>query len=239
MTEIPEECKILAIDTTSKNCSLSLLTGENVLLEYNFVSGNNLSSILIPSIMFILGNIKIKLEEINIFAIGIGPGLFTGIRIGLSTIKGMLFSNPKPIIPINNLEVLAHKFKQSDAPIVSLIDAKRDEVYVGGYDFKRTNKTEIIHPDLIPIEKLKFKLKTLNHFHFTGDGTIIHEDYLKNNFKNSKHFNFPPFQATEMGKLAFKKYLKKDFILNLKDLKPYYLRKPDAEKNRIKIPTNN
>jgi len=235
MTDFFESCNILTLDTTSKNCSISLLNKEKILLEYNFVSDNNLSSILIPSIEFILENMKIKIEEIDVFGITIGPGLFTGIRIGLSTLKGMIFNNPKPVVPINNLEALAHKFKQLDFPIVSIIDAKRDEIYIGGYDFRNKNKIEIFTPDLIHIREITSKLNTLDNFHFTGGGTLVHKDYLKENFKNNKKLPFSSFLASEIGKMTYKKYLQKNYILNPKDLRPYYLRKPDAETKQFKI----
>lgn len=222
---------ILSLDTTSKHCSISISRGKEIQIEYNFVSNDNLSATLIPAIDFVLNSINLKLSEIEVFGIGIGPGLFTGIRVGLSTLKGMIFKEKKPVIPIITLEALAYKYKHSNFNIISLIDAKRDEVYIGGYRFIQKDTKEIIAPGLIHINELKESLNGISNFHFVGSGANAHKEFIKKNFNGSKRLHRSGFLASEICKISHTRYLKGEGITDLQQLKPLYIRKPDAEAN--------
>jgi tRNA threonylcarbamoyladenosine biosynthesis protein TsaB len=184
---------ILSLDTTSKYSSIAISKNEKIEIEYNFITNDNLSSMLIPTIKFILETIKLNLNDIDIFGIAIGPGSFTGIRVGLSTLKGLLLKKKKPVVPVVTLKALAYKHIDSNFPIVPVIDAKKEEVYIAGYNFKKS----------------KILVRT-------------------------------PFVASEICKISHKEFISKNFVLDLQDLKPFYLRKPDAEQNynNIKLKKN-
>ena len=124
-------------------------------VEYNFSSEDNLSSLLIPSLQFLLKSLKLKPEDIDVFGIGIGPGLFTGIRIGLATLKGMLFGLRKPFVPVVTLHALAFKFVDSIRSIIPLIDAKRNEVYMGCYRSDEGGLVEAMETQIIYIIYLR------------------------------------------------------------------------------------
>jgi tRNA threonylcarbamoyladenosine biosynthesis protein TsaB len=230
---------ILSLDTTSKHCSISISRGKEIQIEYNFVSNDNLSATLIPAIDFVLGSINLELSEIGVFGIGIGPGLFTGIRVGLSTLKGMVFKEEKPVVPIVTLEALAYKYKHANFNTISLIDAKRDEVYIGGYRFLQGEMKEIIPPRLIHINELKERLNGIFDFHFVGSGANAHKAFIKKNFDESKRLHRSCFLASEICKMSYTRYLKGDLITDLQQLKPLYIRKPDAETNYPKAQPNN
>lgn len=239
MSQLSPNTNILSIDTTSKYCSISISRGEEIQIEYNFVSNDNLSATLVPAIDFVLNSIDLKLPDIDLFGMGIGPGLFTGIRVGLSTLKGLVFKDRKPVVPVVSLEALAYKYRDSDKNVIALIDAKRDEVYMAGYVVSRRELKEIISPCLVHIEELKNRLSGIDNFHFVGSGAIVHKDSIKKNFdgKKSKHRSF--FLASEICKISYKRYLEGNVITDLQELKPLYIRKPDAEANFPKIQNNN
>jgi len=220
---------ILSLDTSSKNCSISIAGENKIISEYNFISDNKLSSLLIPALEFVMKTAKLELRDIDVFGVGIGPGLFTGIRVGLSTLKGLIFGKKVPVIPVITFKAIAYKFYKVKSLLIPLIQAKRDEVYMAGYTFANGSLKEIIAPDLIHIKQLKTKLLNLNDFCFIGDGVDIYNNFLKDNFQNSKILNRSSFLATEMCRIAFQEYQNQNFILDPKKIKPFYLRKPDAE----------
>ncbi len=230
---------ILSLDTTSKFSSISISKGEKIQIEYNFITDDNLSSMLIPTIKFLLETINLDLNDIDVFGIAIGPGSFTGIRVGLSTIKGLLFEKKTPVVPVVTLKALAYKHIDSNYPIIPIIDAKREEVYIAGYNFSNQGKTEIISPQLINIKNFKTKLSPFSNLNFVGTGAEKYRDFIKTNFKKSKIKTRTPFVASEICKISHKEFINKNFVLDLQDLKPFYLRKPDAEQNYKKIKLKN
>ncbi|MBE0665367.1 MAG: tRNA (adenosine(37)-N6)-threonylcarbamoyltransferase complex dimerization subunit type 1 TsaB, partial [Candidatus Aminicenantes bacterium] len=115
---------LLCFDTTSRDASIAVLRDEEILQEYNFSTRDNLSAVMIPSLEFLLRSLGMKISQIDLFGVAVGPGLFTGIRIGLATLKGMNFAAAKPMVAVNTLEALAFKFADSKKNIVALIDAR-------------------------------------------------------------------------------------------------------------------
>ena len=224
---------ILSLDTTSKSASISVAKGEEIQLEYNFATRDELSVSLIPSLEFVLNSSGLKLGDIDVFGIGVGPGLFTGIRVGLATLKGLLLAEPKPVVPVVTLEALAYKYIEPDFTTVSLIDARRNQVYMAAYHFSRDHKQmeQIIAPELLSVHQLKERLRPLDNFNFVGSGAEVHKTFIKENFKHSKVCQRSFFLASEICKIAYHNYLKKGYIRDLQQLKPIYLRKPDAEEN--------
>lgn len=224
---------ILSLDTTSKFASISVADGEEIQLEYNFSTRDELSVSLISSIEFVLNSSALKLSDIDVFGIGVGPGLFTGIRVGLATLKGLLMANPRPIVPVVTLKALAYKYIEPEFTTVPLIDARRNQVYMAAYHFSQNRQQveEVIPPGLLSINQLRTRLEPLNHFNFVGSGAEIHENIIKENFKQSKICQRSFFLASEICKIAHHAYSNKNYIMDLQQLKPIYIRKPDAEQN--------
>jgi tRNA threonylcarbamoyladenosine biosynthesis protein TsaB len=230
---------ILSLDTSSRNCSISILCGNKIITEYNFISNNELASLIIPAIEFVMKSAKLDLDDIDVFGVGIGPGVFTGIRIGLSTLKGLIFGKRMPIVPVITLKAIAYKFRKVQSGLISLIPAKRNEVYMAGYISNDGILKEIIAPDLIPIKYLETKLKGLDDFCFIGDGTDIYEKFVKDNFQKCKILRRSLFLATEICQIARQEYMNQNYILDLKKIKPFYLQNPDAETNIEKTQNKN
>lgn len=226
---------ILALDTTSKHTSISISRGEDVLFEYNFTSHNLLSSTLIPTIEFLLKSAGLTLNDIDVFGIAIGPGLFTGIRVGLSTLKGLLFTGKKPVAAVVTLKALAYKYihSKSEMLIFPLIDARRDEVYLAGYNLSGQKIDEILPPCLIHINDLPEKLASFQAAacYFLGSGAHVHRETIKERFEKGGILHRSSFLAPEIGKIAYHDYLAKNVISDLQQLLPFYIRIPDAEKN--------
>jgi tRNA threonylcarbamoyladenosine biosynthesis protein TsaB len=222
---------LLSLDTSSRDASIAVLKNEEVLLEYNFTSQDNLSAMLIPSLEFSLKALGMQIAEIDVFGIGIGPGLFTGIRIGMATLKGLAFAEKKPVVGVISLEALAYKFTDTKKIIISLIDAKKEEVYLGGYRFNNGELVELVPPCLLKIADIVPLVNRFPDRLFIGSGAEKHADFLKNNFSNSSRLYRSNFLASEIGKIALLQFRRQKYLINLQDLLPFYLRKPDAETN--------
>ena len=124
--------KILSITTSSKLCSVALLEDKNVILEKHVINEKSHSQNLMIYIDNVLKDCNIPLQSIDLFACSNGPGSFTGVRIGVATIKAFSDITGKPIVPVSSLESLAYNAEQ---PLVcSLIDAKNDNVYFGLFE---------------------------------------------------------------------------------------------------------
>lgn len=128
--------KILAIDTSTASGSIALLEDDRLIAELTTCSQKTHAERLLPSIKGLLEGADARIEEIDCFAVTKGPGSFTGLRIGLSTVKGLAWSLHKPVIGVSTLEVLAMNIPYADKPICPILDARKKEVYAGIYKFQ-------------------------------------------------------------------------------------------------------
>ncbi len=192
---------------------------------------DNLSAILMPGIDFVLKNSELKITDIDLFGVSVGPGLFTGIRVGLATLKGMLSFMSKPFVPVNSLKALAFKCCYKHTNIISIIDAKREEVYLAVYSLDGTEYREVSAPQLMKVEEIRNFLSGLDNVVFTGKGAKVYESLLKKNFPQCKIIDRSEFLACEIGLIALREYRKGNCLSDLAELVPLYIRKSDAENN--------
>ncbi|MGE5343952.1 MAG: tRNA (adenosine(37)-N6)-threonylcarbamoyltransferase complex dimerization subunit type 1 TsaB [Candidatus Omnitrophota bacterium] len=228
---------ILSLDTTSHFTSISVSQGDEIRLEYNFGTRDDLSEILLSAIDLTLNSLNppLKLDDIDCFGVAIGPGLFTGIRIGMATLKGLIFGMKKPVVPVVTLNALAHKLNAPEGPIVSLIDAKRNEVYVAAYRFVNGELSALDSPALVNIEHLPPHLESViapdQPAMFIGSGAKAYQGFLATHFSGATIHRRSDFLASEICQIAYHSYQKKEYITDLQKLLPLYIRKPDAETN--------
>jgi tRNA threonylcarbamoyladenosine biosynthesis protein TsaB len=225
---------LLCIDTTSRDASIAVLRDDEIVLEYNFSSRDDLSTMLIPSLEFLLSSLGMEVSQIDLFGVAIGPGLFTGIRIGLATLKGLNFAAAKPMVGVNTLEALAYKFADTKKTIVPMIDARKGEVYLGCYRFDGGEMKELLPPRLIKTADTVELLVPYTDRVFVGSGAENHGDFLKKAFPDSRLLYRSNFLASEIGKIALQRFRRRQFVTDLQDLLPVYIRRPDAESNLAK-----
>ena len=224
--------KILGIDSSAKFCNLGLIEDEDILIEYT-INGSRKkhSSILVPAIKNLLKTIDLKIEEINGIAVSMGPGSFTGLRIGLCVAKGLCYARSLPLLGIPTLDAMAFPFKEIPYLICPVLESKKDEIYDvvfrGGVSLHRVMdyKCEDIQSLLARLSPLKEKII------FSGDGIKKYRDIIKNKIGKNALFidsqlNFPV--AASIAFLGLNK-LKKGEEDNVSTLSPFYLRKSEAE----------
>ena len=169
--------KILAIDTTTKFLCLGVYDN-NKIYEYNLEVGRKLSSLVTLTIGRVLDASGLEAKDIDYFACGLGPGSFTGVRVGLATIKGMCWALKRPLIGISSLDILARNVSLDRGRVMPIIDAKRNLIYCSAYEIKDGKMKRISPYMLLNLEGLlkRIKKNTL----VLGDAlSLYQEDILR------------------------------------------------------------
>jgi len=208
----------LAISTSSKICSVALLEDDKPIKELNIDNLKTHSENLVPLIDELLKNTNKKVSEINLIACDVGPGSFTGIRIGISTAKAIAEVSQIPVVSCTSLEGLS--YNEEANTICSLIDARNNQVYCGIFDVNHNLIKDYIADDINEI------LKNLpnNEICFVGDGAVLHQELLKGTFAQENNIH-----AQNIGICAYNKY-KKGETETADSIVPMYLRKSQAER---------
>ncbi len=227
---------LLCFDTTSRDASIAVLRDEEIMLEYNFSSRDDLSAMMIPSLEFLLRSLGLKVPQVDLFGVAVGPGLFTGIRVGLATLKGLNFSGAKPMVGVNTLEALAFKFADTRHTIVPMIDARKEEVYLAAYRFEPPpaggEMVELLAPCLRNVRDAAALLAPFPDKVFVGSGAENHGDLLRRECPGGRLLYRSNFLASEIGRIAFKRFHCRQYVTDMQELHPVYIRKPDAESQR-------
>ena len=120
---------ILAIDTSTDCLSLALLRDDKIIGRFHRRSHMRHSTLLVPMIDKLVKKARLKIRDIDCFAISVGPGSFTGLRIGVTTVKGLAYSLNKPIVAVPTLDVIARNVKNFKGVICPVLDARKNKVY--------------------------------------------------------------------------------------------------------------
>lgn len=219
--------KILSVTTSSPVCGVSILENEEVLKEINLENGLTHSETLMPIIKNILEENSLTLSDIDLLVVDRGPGSFTGIRIGIATIKAFADSLNIKTIGVNSLEGLAMNM-ENEGIICSLIDAKRENVFNeiiesknGVFSTKREASFDNINELLDEIQS-NYNGLTLT---FVGDGALNYKDKILTKLPSSLFLKNNTLNAKNIAILGAK-YIDNDDYFNIE---PLYLRKSEAE----------
>lgn len=214
---------ILGISTSSNIASVALSKDAECIKELNINNNKTHSETLLPLINELLSETNIKLQDINLIACDNGPGSFTGIRIGISTVKAIAESLNIPVIAVSSLEGLAYNIHDLEC-ICSLIDARNNQVYCGLFDSNHTLIGNYMADDINTILPVINQSKDIL---FVGDGAVAHKGLLNiNNFRSDNLLH-----AKNINLCAFNKFSKGE-ILSADSILPMYLRKSQAERMR-------
>jgi len=221
--------KILGIDTATPILALGIVDEEKVLSEIRFNAGQTHAQILLPNIEKILKDSSLQLEDLDGIAISIGPGSFTGLRIGLATAKGLCFASGKPLIAVPTLDALAYFNQSFPYPLVPILDAKKNEVYSAIYDTRKGVLERVSDYWVLTIEKLVAKIT--EEVIFLGLGLEVFKERLKKLCGEKAHFlegekNLP--SGTAVAFLGLEKLKRAEFE-NLEKVEPLYLRSSEED----------
>lgn len=156
--------RVLALDTATSACTVAVVDGESILAELTLEVPRAHSTRLMPLIAQAIAESGIAKTELDGFAVGVGPGSFTGLRIGLATVKGLAFALGKPCVPVSTLAATAYGTGAQIGLVVPLFDAKRDQVFTAVYaagDRDPATWTEVLPPGHRHIDELAEELRSL------------------------------------------------------------------------------
>lgn len=224
--------KILVVESSSAVLSLAVFEAERLLLEMTLDYQKTHSEKLIPLIHEGLTQLKLKPAELDVFAASIGPGSFTGLRIGVTTVKAMGQALDKPVVGVSTLEALAYNLPWAAQPICPLIDAQREAVYYGQYQWQRGQLQTLAEAQVQEIGPLIEQWKAqAQEIWFLGDGTEKFRERLEKDLSGLALF--PPLdliipRAASVGRLAYEK-IRRGEAQRPEALLPIYMRKSQAE----------
>ena len=219
--------KILSIETSGKVCAVALSEDNNLIKEEIIEDENTHSVKLMPLVDKLLNENNTMVADIDLFACDIGPGSFTGIRIGVSTVKAFLDVTNKKAVGVTSLEILAESVEE-DGIICSLIDAKNQNVYCGIFEKNKNNLEQIEDLRFDNINNIIKFVKNINKkIIFVGDGSIAHKDVIECELENAKVIQKSTLNARNIGRIAFRN---KEKAVDTHNLKPLYLRQSNAER---------
>jgi tRNA threonylcarbamoyladenosine biosynthesis protein TsaB len=219
--------KILALDTSTPRGSVALLEGKGVVAELRLKSLETHSATLLRSIGFLLESTGWLLKEVNLVAAGIGPGSFTGIRIGVATGLGLAQSLNVPFAGISGLDALANQVSFLEGGIGVVMDAQRSQLYYAEY-ISRHGRVRIRgKPELWYPRDLKIRLRK-RHLYVVGDGGIcLLQDLTEFQDSWPRPIGADMFLAAGIGRMAWSRkrsWKSGDYL----SAEPLYIRQPDA-----------
>ena len=221
--------RILAVDTSSERGSVCVVDSGEVLGEIRLASSIQHSDRLFRSIGFLLEYLPFQLSDVDIFAAALGPGSFTGLRVGLAAIEGFAAAHCSRGAGVTTLEALAWKTRIRDALIAPTIDARRGEVY--GALYRRTGDTLVEeHPAVVLKPAEWFASLPRQSLVFCGDGAIRYQSEIDETPGWSVH-SMDLYLASTIAELAA--------APSCGPLKPLYVRRTDAEIARESIGSPN
>ena len=198
--------KILGVDTSTPIGSVALIDDDNVVAEHTLDIVRAHSSRLMPAIDSVLKWGDITVNDLDGCAVGIGPGSFTGIRIGVATIKSICYAVDKPIVGVSTLEAIAYNLRWSNSIICPLLDARRSETY--GAIFEGNTNWERLSDDLcLPINAFLDRIKEDTSpdcpINFVGDGLATYGDAVRENLGDRVHFADAIFNVPRGATIAY------------------------------------
>ncbi|WP_028855293.1 tRNA (adenosine(37)-N6)-threonylcarbamoyltransferase complex dimerization subunit type 1 TsaB [Psychrilyobacter atlanticus] len=221
---------VLGIDASTKTGSVALYDSEiGILSEINANIRLNHSDSLMSIVDMVFDLAKLKPKDIDRVAVSIGPGSFTGIRVGVGTAKGLAYSIGCDIVGVNELDILARTISQTSNKIMSLIDARKGRVYYSVYEYNGDKIENVSH---YGAEELKLILEGYKDekITFTGDGSIVYKEIIDEVMGENAIYNLKSNSMVRAGIMA-EMAVEKDAD-NLYTLEPYYISKTQAEREK-------
>lgn len=216
--------RVLAIDTTTPRGSLALVEGDRVCGEVRVTGEAAHSARLLPAVEFLLDSLQLSASDLEAYAVATGPGSFTGIRIGISTVQGLALGSGRPCLGISALDVLAARIRGAAPCLVVMMDAFRGEVYAGLYDRAAAPRG----PSLVAKPEALLE-QVPEEAAFVGEGANRYRSLVLARRPRAVFPERSLFLAGTLGLLAAPRLAAREGI-GPQDLRPVYLREPDIRK---------
>ncbi len=221
--------RILSIDTSTKYAAVAVTENGVLTAQATMQFMASHSEKLIPEIAHLLEIMKIPFETIDYYAVTAGPGSFTGLRVAVSTVKGLSFATGKPVVAVSTLEAIARGFPFACYQICPILDARKKEIYAALFKWSGETLQRLKEDSVLKLENLLewINEKTI----FVGDAVQIYKEKLKEHLHEYAFFanNFYSTLNPALVALIAEEKIKKGEVVSAKELEPLYLRKSEAE----------
>jgi len=224
---------ILAIDTATSTGSVALVASDRIIINRYFELGIHHTQHIFSEIETVCNLASISVKDLTGVAISIGPGSFTGLRIGLAAVKGLCMVDNVPLLAISSLEIIAAQLPFVEIPVCSIIDARKQQVYTALYNLSSgfpdcLSEAEAIAPEIL------FERRSGEPTFYTGDGSVSYADKID---QLPLARRVPVFcqrpQADVLGVLAWRK-LELNETVDIETIEPFYIRGADADISKRK-----
>ena len=231
---------ILSLDCTSRYSSVALTDGDKILGSQFLDCGNTHSETLLPTVISLLEYNHLHSDDVDLFACSAGPGSFTGVRIGVSLLKGLASAKDKPCIGVSTLEALAENLPYENAVLCPVMDARRQEVYNALFKRENGKLVRLTSDRQIPLAELDKELQGYGlPIYLCGDGYALAKGKLEVTTENTPAL-LTPQNAVSVASIAKKIYESApEADYSEEKLQPIYLRACQAERERLEKETQN
>jgi tRNA threonylcarbamoyladenosine biosynthesis protein TsaB len=238
--------KILAVETSTMLGGIAVTDDSSgFIAEVRLNVKSTHSERLMTEIDHVLKQASLHISDIDVFAVATGPGSFTGLRIGLSTVKGFSYSTGKPVVSVPTLEAFAWNFPYSRCPVCTMLDARKKEVYAALFQWEREDFVRLIDEVSLKVDKLMERIKEHTpaplsrgasvlpdqKILFAGEGVLLYKKEIINTMGDKAVFATPEKMVPSPSNVAYlgmRKALKGEFSEPL-GLVPLYIRRSEAE----------
>ena len=232
---------ILAFDSTAKVASVAVCDGNRLLGAYNIDNGLTQSELLLPMAENLLSALHLSFDDIELLACSVGPGSFTGVRIGAALVKGLAFGKGIPCVAVSTLDALAENLMPAKGIFIPVMDARRNQVYTATYRSNGKRIEKLTEDRAMSIAELAEEIKAESSpVILCGDGYEKVYKYLCD--AGIEVLATPSLllkeNAASVARVAYRHYLEGKASSDL-DIAPTYLRMPQAERERLEKEKNN
>ena len=223
--------KILGLDTATLCGSLGIIDDDEVVAEYALQREETLSARLLPAIQTLLAEARLDLHEIDGIAVSLGPGSFTGLRVGLSAVKGLALAAEMPVAGIPTLDALAYNLPFTPYQICPLLDARKGQIYTALYKNRAGGFLEQVTPYQVLSPAALIEAIPHQETVFLGDGVEVCREVITQRLAEKAlfaplHLGF--LRGTTVAELGLKR-IRRGEADDISALVPIYVRPSDAE----------
>lgn len=225
--------RILAVDSSANVASAAIAEDHKLICEFTLNHKKTHSEKLMPMIDEVLKNAQLTPADVDVFAVANGPGSFTGLRIGVATVKGLAHAVQKPVVGVSTLLAMAYNLPFCEYLVSPIMDARRAQVYNGIYRWQNGRIETVTAPRAVAIADCVEEFKTSGEkVVFLGDGVPVHGEFIKEQLGGQAFFapqNCNMQRAASVALAAADLY-QAGVCETYYELAPVYLRKPQAER---------
>ena len=231
--------KILALDTSSQAASCAWMEDGLLMGEFFLNASLTHSQTIMPMVQSMLDSLSLCVADADAFAVSCGPGSFTGLRIGIAAVKGMSMVFGKPCVSVSTLEALAWNLSTHRGVIVPVMDARREQVYTALFQGDGDSVMRVSEDFALSFEELANLTERMDDIMLVGDGAMLCRDFF-----SSVGRDIPVASPTLLHQragsvgLAAIGIAQKGGLTNAAALSPSYLRRPQAERERMEREKN-